>query len=186
MFRRRDRQIRRAMRRGLFGPPEVPPALRRANALMTQGDYLEAAAAFEDLAARAEARGGPRAPLFHLQAGRMYVLAGQGQAGVPHIKRGLEQLAANGRYGKIHRFGQMAVQELTERGLTAEAQEIAAYLKMTLPAKPEEEEAVPERPPVLPTHCPSCGAPVRSDEVEWMDDVTAECLYCSSPLRAEA
>jgi len=184
MFRRRGNPMRRALRRGFFGPPEVPPALQRANTLMAQRNYSEAAAAFEELAAHADSRGGPRAPLFHLQAGRMYVFAGQGQAGVPHIKRGLEQFAATGRYGKVQHFGQLAVKELTARGLTAEAQAIDAYLKATLPKLPQEESSVPEKPPVLPTHCPSCGAPVRSDEVDWIDEVTAECLYCGSPVRA--
>ena len=33
--------------------------------------------------------------------------------------------------------------------------------------------------------CPSCGAAVRPDEVEWLDYVTAECAYCGSPVRGE-
>lgn len=185
MFRSRGNPMRRALRRGLFGPPEVPPALQRANLVMAQENYSEAATAFEDLATRADARGGPRAPLFHLQAGRMYVFAGQDQMGVVHIKRGLEQFTAAGRYDKVHHFGQLAVKELTARGLTAEAQGIAAYLQATLPAHPEEESIKPEKLPVLPTHCPACGAPLRLDEVEWSDDVTAECLFCGSPVRAE-
>jgi hypothetical protein len=36
---------------------------------------------------------------------------------------------------------------------------------------------------VLPTHCPSCGAALRPDEIEWLDESTAECAYCGSPVR---
>jgi hypothetical protein len=30
-----------------------------------------------------------------------------------------------------------------------------------------------------------CGAAVRSDEVDWIDAVTAACAYCGSPVRTE-
>jgi hypothetical protein len=43
-----------------------------------------------------------------------------------------------------------------------------------------------EKPkPILPIHCPGCDGPIRSDEVEWADDATAECPYCGSAVRAE-
>jgi len=39
--------------------------------------------------------------------------------------------------------------------------------------------------PALPTHCPACGAALKPNDVEWLDDVTAECEYCGSPVRGE-
>lgn len=30
----------------------------------------------------------------------------------------------------------------------------------------------------LPGRCPQCGAPLRSDQVEWVDAQSAECPYC--------
>jgi hypothetical protein len=36
----------------------------------------------------------------------------------------------------------------------------------------------------LPTKCPSCGAAIRPNEVKWLDDVTAECRYCGTPIKA--
>jgi hypothetical protein len=38
---------------------------------------------------------------------------------------------------------------------------------------------------VLPTNCPSCGGPVLLKEVEWLDDITAECAYCGNGIRTE-
>ena len=72
------------MRRGFGRPlrrvlsPDIPPLLRRANQMLSAGNYAEAASAFEQLARAAEARGGPRGPPFlYLQAGRSRVMAGQ-------------------------------------------------------------------------------------------------------------
>jgi endogenous inhibitor of DNA gyrase (YacG/DUF329 family) len=45
--------------------------------------------------------------------------------------------------------------------------------------------AIPARKPILPTHCPACGGTVRPDEVEWLDEITAECAYCGSPVRED-
>jgi len=38
----------------------------------------------------------------------------------------------------------------------------------------------------LPPACPQCGAPLRSDEVEWIDARSVECVYCGSVVRTEA
>ena len=48
----------------------IPPILQEANMAFDKGEYGRAAQLFERIAEPADARGGPRAPLFHLQAGR--------------------------------------------------------------------------------------------------------------------
>ena len=35
---------------------------------------------------------------------------------------------------------------------------------------------------LLPSTCPRCGAPVRSNEVKWMNTQSATCSYCGSTL----
>jgi hypothetical protein len=61
-----------------------------------------------------------------------------------------------------------------------------AFVKKVSPSTPiTHVESAPLKRPLLPTHCPACGAAVRPDEVEWLDDVTAECAYCGSPVREE-
>jgi Zn finger protein HypA/HybF involved in hydrogenase expression len=71
--------------------------------------------------------------------------------------------------------------------LTAEAKQIEDFLKATLPGSFVAGVGTSaEKPkPILPTNCPGCGGPIRSDEVEWADEVTAECPYCGSAVRAE-
>jgi len=160
--------------------------LRRAIALEQQGDFASAAQAYEEFAARADLRGGPRAPLAFIQAGRMRFLAGDAAKGVGHIIRGLNLFAASGRFGKALNAGQRVVQELSARGYESEAQKVSAHLQSILPAHmPPASPATPARKPVLPTHCPDCGGPLRSDQVDWIDDATAECDYCGSPVRAD-
>lgn len=35
----------------------------------------------------------------------------------------------------------------------------------------------------LPAACPLCGAPVCSDEVEWIDEFSAECAFCGAVVQ---
>jgi hypothetical protein len=178
------RLFRRHIRKTLSA--NVSPLLQEANFVFSKGEYGRAAELFERLAQTADARGGPRAPLFYLQAGRARVLAGQTSLGMPSLKRGLELLAQLGRFQRLHNFGCRIVTELNERGLQNEAAEIETWLNSVLPPLPSPDSSkMPSIRAVLPTYCPSCGAMVRPDEVEWLDEVTAECAYCGSPLREE-
>ena len=176
------RLFRRQIRKTLA--QDVPPVLQEANFVFDKGEYGRAAELFERIAETAAARGGPRAPLFHLQAGRARILAGQAALGMPSLKRGLELLAQRGQFPRLHQAGRRVISELKEQSLNKEAAEIAAWLESLLPSMPSlASPKVPPKRPVLPTHCPACGAGMRPDEVEWLDEVTAECAYCGSPVR---
>ena len=177
------RMFRRQIRKTLA--QEVPPVLQEANFSFDKGDYGRAAELYERIAQAADARGGPRAPILHLQAGRSRVYAGQTALGMPSLQRGLELFAQRGQLDKLQNAASRVVSELKERGLTKEAAEIEALLKGVAPSTPAITEPVPVKKPILPTHCPACGAPLRPDEVEWLDEVTAECGYCGSPVREE-
>lgn len=176
------RMFRRQIRKTLA--QEVPPILQKANFAFDKGEYGRAGELFERIAETAAARGGPRAFIFFLQAGRARVLAGQATLGMPSLKRGLELLAQRGQHARSHQAGMRVISELNERGLKKEASEIETFLKTILPSVPSFDSAkTPSERPVLPTHCPSCGAAVRPDEVEWLDEVSAACAYCGSPIR---
>jgi hypothetical protein len=67
-----------------------------------------------------------------------------------------------------------------------EAQEISGIIRKHIPAiseSPTQRGPDPSRL-ILPTHCPSCGGPLRADEVQWLDSFNAECAFCGSPVRA--
>jgi hypothetical protein len=178
------RLFRRHIRKTLS--ENIPPVLQEANFVFSKGEYGRAAELFERIAQTADARGGPRAPLFHLQAGRARILAGQISLGMPSLQRGLELLAGHSRFPRLHKVGRRVVAELSECGLENEAAEIETWLNSVLPSLSSlDSPELPSKRPPLPSHCPSCGAAVRPDEVEWLDDVTAACAYCGSPLREE-
>lgn len=165
---------------------QVSPALRRAHEMMSIGEYAQAAALFEQLAQVAEARNRPRAPHLHLQAGRARFLNRQPAIALPHFRRGLEMLLQAGRSIQAYRLGQCIIQELRQHNLEREAREIAALVSSSVPAIAElpTERGLDVSAVILPTHCDSCGGPIRSPEVEWLDAHTAECPYCGSPVRA--
>ena len=176
------RMFRRHIRKTLA--QEVPPILQEANFAFDKGEYGRAGELFEKIAETAAARGGPRAPLFYLQAGRARLFAGQASLGMPSLQRGLELLAQGRSSLRLRRVRRRLLNELRERGLEKEAAEIEAWTTSPEASDSETEaEEAPVKRPVLPTHCPSCGAAVRPDEVEWLDEVTAECAYCGSPIR---
>jgi hypothetical protein len=175
------RTFRRHIRKTLA--PDVPPVLQEAIFAFDKGEYGRAGELFEKIAETAAARNGPRAPFFCLQAGRARILAGQTKLGIPSLRRGLELLAQRGQLPRLRQTGTRILTELRERGLKEEAAEVEAWLAALSPSAPAPQTFTPK--PQLPTHCPACGAAARTDEIEWLDEVTAECAYCGSPLRAE-
>jgi hypothetical protein len=161
--------------------------LLRSNELLAAGNFAEAAAGLEQLARAAEGRRGRRAAQLYLEAGRARILGGEDKAGFVLMERGLRLLAASGAALHLARAGRRVIAELSARGLNGEAEQIRKLLVdmgvPTLERIPEADR--PETRPVLPIHCPGCGAPVHPDEVEWLDAVTAECEYCGTPMRPE-
>src|SRR6266542_2214082 len=149
------RLFRRQIRRTLA--QEVPPILQEANFAFDKGEYGRAGELFERIAETAGARGGQRAPLFYLQAGRARIFAGQAALGMPSIKRGLELLAQRRQFPRLQQAGRRVLSELNERGLKSEAAEIETWLNTASSSAPTFESPGPSpKRPVLPTHCPSC------------------------------
>jgi len=176
MFRR---QIRKTLAQ------DVPPVLQEANFAFSKGEYGRAGELFEQIAKVAGARGGRRAPLFYMQAGISRIFAGQSALGMPSLKQGLTLLAQRGKFNRLFRTSRRLVRDLNERGYTKEATELETWLNAmpSVPTGTFEAQEPAEKSPTLPTHCPSCGAPLRPDEIEWLDNITAECGYCGSPVR---
>lgn len=178
MFRRRAQRLLRRMIR-----PNVPVLLQQANQLMSSGDYAGAADSFKELAHRAEDQFPHRAPFLFIEAGRAAILSGQTKLGIAHLRSGLTLFASQGRFKRMQTFGGRIIDELKMRNLNAEAEEIENLIKGNLPKEIPIEQTFITKRPILPTHCPSCGAAVRPNEIEWLDEITAECDYCGSPIR---
>jgi len=153
---------------------------------MENGNYANAADIFERLGRGAHDLGMLRqAPRLYLQAGRAYILAGESDRGADFLRQGLNIFAETQSWEQLDRAGQRVVDDLTQWGHTDLAQEFDTWLKGITPERPEtyRRAAASTRRPQLPIHCPSCGGPIRADDVEWMDAATAECPYCGSGVR---
>jgi hypothetical protein len=178
------RTFRRHIRKTLA--QEVPPILQEANFAFDKGEYGRAGELFEKIADTVSVRGGVRAPLFYLQAGRARTLAAQIHLAMPSWKRGLELLAQRGAWNKFQQAGERAIAELLEYGFAAESQELKSFLNHLSPREIPWHtlQPLPIKKPTLLTHCSACGAAIRADEVEWPDEATAECAFCGNPLRS--
>jgi hypothetical protein len=154
--------------------------------MFESGNYAGAAGQFEAIARADEAHGGRYAPQLFLQAGSARILSGRTEEGLAQLKHGLSLLAGSGYWLRFYRAGRRIIGELNQHGLAEEANEISSFLNSNLPGNfSAPEEASLARKPVLPTHCPSCGAALRPGEVDWLDEISAECAYCGSPVREE-
>ncbi len=180
MFRRRPLRPRRAP------VDRARLLLNHANRLFDGGQYLQAARLFEQLAQGASRRQLPRAPFLSLQAGKAYLFGGQQDQGMALIQAGLKALAVEKRWPELERVGRRMVAELAEQGFTGPSEQITAWLDETLSGieTPRPRQGAAGKAS-LPTKCPSCGGSVDPQAVAWLDEVTAECLYCGSAIRAE-
>lgn len=167
-------------------------ALIRANQLNDSGEYIKAAEIFERVAQRMENRLRPnRAAFLFLQAGHSRLLARQIDPAMQLTKRGFAIMAQNQNWRAYSRGANMMVLELERLGYTKQADEIQTLINQnpsirlaplpgTGPNQPLQKPA-----PRLPGKCPFCGASLRSDMAEWIDDASAECPYCGSAVQAE-
>jgi hypothetical protein len=181
-----------------FPPPgwrrQNHPANRvlvRANQLMAEKNYAEAAKLFDQLAALALSRNGLRAPFFKIQTGRCELLIGNFDSGMENLKQGFEILFEQQRYQAFRRFAAAVNRDLAQNGLESVAEAFNQFLKETTNFDYLDSQESPLSPlpsgrhPYLPIKCPSCGAPTRMDEVEWLDSITAVCDFCGSMIRGD-
>jgi hypothetical protein len=168
-------------------PRPVLIQLLEANRLAEAGYPAEAATHFIRLAKEAELRGAPRRSAhLHLQASLCLIRVPDGPNALYHAQAALALIKRAAPPGRAQKLGRRLVAELEAGDLHAEAQTLQNSLS-GLPASPEgPEEPLAASPPRdrLPVRCPHCGAPVRSDDVEWIDDHSAECAYCGGVVQA--
>lgn len=155
--------------------------ISRAHRLLAEGQPGQAATLFSQLAAGIDGRGRPR------QAGNLHAKAAHAFIESGDAKQALEQarlvLGIFTRFGMLPRAAQFKariVQHLREKNMASEADVFERETDLpTAPLQPEQHARAR-----LPAACPKCGAPVRSDEVEWIDADSAECGYCGATLIA--
>jgi hypothetical protein len=171
---------------GLFGflNPMLQSILGDANRAFENGDYQEAAERYTRLAERAVIRGKTRAGNWLIKAGQANVLAGAKETGMQQIFKGFDLLRTEGRLKDFRRYAWRTIDLFNSHALPAEAKKVSDWVQgispdMTMPTdEPSEmgnQNATRQR---LPSKCPSCGAPVHPETVDWVENGQAACAYC--------
>lgn len=185
-------------RRGFPFRPPIPfpgflnPMLQRilgeANQAFEAGDYSHAAERYTRLAERAVIRGKARAGNWLIKAGQANVLAGSKSEGMQQIIRGLEMLQTQGRQRDLGKLAWRTIELFKNNGLSNEASQVSDWVHGKVPdIKIEEPVGIQSSQQTntrqrLPSKCPSCGAPVHPNTVDWVDNGQAGCAYCGSLL----
>jgi hypothetical protein len=158
--------------------------LNDANRLLAQGQAAEAAPLFGQVAQAMEASGHPRrAANLHARAAHAFADAGREALALQHARLALRLFKQYAMAQRLQQFSANILRKFQAGGMAPAAE--ALQREYGLPAS----VAAPAAPAAalarLPGACLKCGAPVHSDDVEWIDPHSAECPYCGAVLRAE-
>lgn len=158
-------------------------SVSRANQLMASGQPQQAAVLFMQLAAQMQTIGRPRqAANLHAQAAHAWLSAGVEQRAMNQAGQALQLFARLGMVERAQEFKTNFAQRLREAGFESSAESInRAYDTVVAVVDPQPAQV---KRGALPSACPHCGAPLRSDEVDWIDGQSAECSFCSGVVQA--
>ena len=176
-----------------FRRPVLPPAersLQRAQRLIRVGRFGQAAALLAGLANQLETAGRPKAAAeLHARAAHCYVESGMVSAALAEASSALSSFKEAGLTGRFTRFEANISRKMQAHGMQAGADALRAQYGLgreaQIEVQPDSQVASPGRRLILAAACPRCGAPLRSDEVEWIDERSAECAYCGAVIEAQ-
>lgn len=179
---RAARRMRRFVRHSGSLQSVLVETLGRANHLLEQGKPGQAAKLFAQLAQGAENTGHPR------KAANLYA-----QAALAFADAHADADALNQARIALNQFIQLEMDERATTFLSNITTKLRSNGKASIAETLEREfsdkidtsaSAEPELRKRLPAKCPQCAAPVRTDEVDWIDDASAECAYCGAVVQA--
>lgn len=164
--------------------------LDHAHRLLAEGHPAEAAPLFAELAQAAQSHTMPqRAAHLHLQAAQCYFQARDSATGLSQARAGLQTFSNAGMLEKARHAYARLLAGLRANNQTVEAEilqkEFGAQLGLVTTQAPIEAESEAQPRGRLPAKCSSCNGPIRSDEVDWIDEHSAECPYCGSTLQTQ-
>jgi len=163
--------------------------LGRAQELFRRGKFADAARIFAKLAQEAEDRDMlDRAGDLCLQAARCYLKLDNKERADQEGLRALRLFLRARRPRKVRRLLPKMVAVLEKHGrhkdaeeLRKKAEDLLGPLRARVAARPG---LRPARRGTLPGKCPTCGAPIKPDEANWVGQDSAECPYCGSVVTA--
>ncbi len=161
--------------------------LVKANQLVAQGKPLQAAALFVQVAQAMQASNHPRrAANLYTRAAHAFVDGNEGPSALNYSRQALALFIQVNMPMRARTFYSNITHKMGNRGMNGALETLQSEFEaqMTaLPAGPA--PAAPTRHGMLPTNCPKCGAPVHTEDANWVDENTLECEYCGAFIRSE-
>ncbi len=178
MFRR----FRRPGPARQISPAEL--SLIKARRFLKNGKFAQAGTIFSGLAREAEYLERRKvAAELHSRAAHCFVDGGAEQTGLSEAQAALRVFTNLRMEERGERFLNNITRKLEMHGMTAAVGSLRVEFGR---AESLQAEAVAPLPNLrLPTLCPQCGGPMRSDEVEWIDRYNAECNYCGGVVQGK-
>jgi hypothetical protein len=159
--------------------------LSQANQLLAARKPAQAAPLFASLGAELETGNHPRrAGNMHAEAAHCYADSQDGPQALIQARLALNLFL---QYQVIERspaFYANITRKLIANGLKDAADTLQKEYAGRVGQVPSA-QTPPGNRPMLPTNCPKCGAPIHSEQVNWIDASTAECEFCGSLIRPE-
>jgi hypothetical protein len=179
--------FRRRNVRGIKLAPGQIQILSQANQLIATGHPGEGAQLFANLAQQMEATNHPRrAANLHAQAAHAYADNQDEPNALIHGRRALTLFLQYQMVERSPRFYGNIERKLRARNMGKAADALQSEFGKQVGSLPQP-QVQPQAPGQqrLPPTCSQCGAPVRGDEVEWINQYSAECIYCGSVIQTE-
>jgi hypothetical protein len=157
----------------------------KANQLYSNGQAAEAAPLFARLAQDLEDSHHPRrAANLHTQAAHAFVDSHNESSGLEQSRRALALFIQYQMVERTPRFYGNITQKMSRLGMKDAAESLQKeFGGLAGPMSTTRTLSRIERYGSLPPDCTQCGAPLRSDEVDWIDDQTVECAYCGGLIK---
>jgi hypothetical protein len=180
MFRRR-----RMLRQNVGA--DLMTQLVQANQLQAQGQTLEAARLFAQLASTMQARQRPRrAANLYARAAHAFADSDEAASALLYSRQALSLFTQVQMPARAASFYANITRKMGEHGMQAQLEALQGEFNGKLPAMPAPSvDGGHAKRPLLPTNCPKCGAQVHTEDATWVDDHTVECEYCGALIRSE-
>lgn len=159
--------------------------LVRANQLVTNNQPGQAAPLFASLAVQMENSNHPRrAANLHARAAHAYADSQDEALALAHAQSALRLFIRWQMTARTPVFYANITRKMNARGMPSAVAALQKEFGAAAVGAPAA-QPTPQRHGSLPTACPKCGAPLRSDEATWVDVQTAECEFCGALVKAE-
>jgi len=183
MFRRPRRPIPPRL---LVNNTTAIEGVTKANQMMVNGEPQQAAELFMRLAGEMQASGHPRqAANLYTQAAHAWLNAGVEEQALIQASQALKLFASQSMWDRANQFKINFMAHL-RRSDSASSLVVLEQEYNTLANaagfNPQAAARAVINRGTLPAACPNCGAPLRSDTVEWIDAVSAECGFCGGTV----